>query len=91
MDQYIKDVIDSRGLLIVERAVDEYIQAENEILVETETPADSFCDGCISDEEIGDMIDSLADDDVDFTDPDYDQDLSMEDPMTLYPEIEELD
>lgn len=60
MDQYIKDVIDGRHFLIVERAADEYIQAEKEILTESTTTVDSFVDGIIdgiSQEDLDAIID----------------------------------
>lgn len=52
MDEYIRDVIDSRRSLIVERAVDEDLQAEKELSVEVNTLAGKFVDGFISQEEI---------------------------------------
>ena len=93
MDQYIKDVIDSRKMLIVEKAVDEYIQAQNEIIVESTTVADNFCDADISDEELGEIIDDLAGDleDIPFDDEYYEEDLEVGDSVQLSPEVEELD
>lgn len=52
MDEYIRDIIDSRRSLIVERAVDEDLQAEKELSVEVNTLAGKFVDGFISQEEI---------------------------------------
>ena len=52
MDEYIRDIIDSRRSLIVERAVDEDLQAEKELSVEVYTLAGKFVDGFISQEEI---------------------------------------
>lgn len=52
MDEYIRDIIDSRRSLIVERAVDEDLQAEKELSVEVNTLAGKFVDGFITQEEI---------------------------------------
>lgn len=52
MDEYIRDIIDSRRSLIVERAVDEDLQVEKELSVEVNTLAGKFVDGFISQEEI---------------------------------------
>jgi hypothetical protein len=52
MDEYIRDIIDSRRSLIVERAVDEDLQAEKELSVEVNTVAGKFVDGFITQEEI---------------------------------------
>lgn len=52
MDEYIRDIIDSRRSLIVERAVDEDLQAEKELSIEVNTLAGKFVDGFITQEEI---------------------------------------
>lgn len=52
MDPYIQDVMESRKLLIVERAVDEDLQADEELKTAYETVADRFVDGEISREDL---------------------------------------
>lgn len=52
MDEYIRDVIDSKRLLIVERAVDEDLQAEKDLSVEVNTVVGKFVDGFITQEDI---------------------------------------
>lgn len=52
MDEYIRDVIDSRRMLIVERAVDEDLQAEKELSMEVNTVVGRFVDASITQEEI---------------------------------------
>ncbi len=72
MDEYIRDVIDSKRLLIVERAVDEDLQAEKDLSIEVNTVAGKFVDsfitqedidGCqLSEEELNGTLDDLIDD-----------------------------
>lgn len=52
MDEYIRDVIDSKRMLIVERAIDEDLQAEQELGIEVNTVAGKYVDGFISQDEI---------------------------------------
>ena len=52
MDEYIRDVIDSKRMLVVERAVDEDLQAEKDLSIEVNTVVGKFVDGFISQEEI---------------------------------------
>ena len=52
MDEYIKDVLDSKKFLVIERAVDEDLQADKELGLEVNTVVGKFIDGFISDEEI---------------------------------------
>lgn len=77
MDEYIKDVLDSRKQLMVEDAVDEHLQAEKELIVETTTVVDKFIDTTI--EELSeDELDAL----IDGEDVDIEADLAdMEDPI----------
>lgn len=77
MDQYIKDVLDGRKQLMVEDAVDEHLQAEKELIVETTTVVGKFIDNTI--EELSeDELDAL----IDGEDVDIEADLAdMEDPI----------
>lgn len=77
MDEYIKDVLDSRKHLMVEDAVDEHLQAEKELIVETTTVVGKFIDTTI--EELSeDELDAL----IDGEDVDIEADLAdMEDPI----------
>lgn len=77
MDEYIKDVLDSRKQLMVEDAVDEHLQAEKELIVETTTVVGKFIDTTI--EELSeDELDAL----IDGEDVDIEADLAdMEDPI----------
>lgn len=52
MDEYIRDVIDSKRMLVVERAVDEDLQAEKDLSIEVNTVAGKFVDSFITQEEI---------------------------------------
>ena len=52
MDEYIRDVIDSKRMLVIERAVDEDLQAEKDLSIEVNTVVGKFVDGFISQEEI---------------------------------------
>lgn len=52
MDEYMKDVIDSKRMLVVERAVDEDLQAEKDLSIEVNSIAGKFVDSFISQEEI---------------------------------------
>jgi hypothetical protein len=77
MDQYIKDVLDSRKQLMVEDAVDEHIQAGKELIVETTTVVDKFIDNTIE-ELSGDELDAL----IDGEDADIEAELAdLEDPI----------
>lgn len=77
MDEYIKDVLDSGKQLMVEDAVDEHLQAEKELIVETTTVVGKFIDNTI--EELSeDELDAL----IDGEDVDIEADLAdMEDPI----------
>lgn len=77
MDEYIKDILDSRKHLMVEDAVDEHLQAEKELIVETTTVVGKFIDTTI--EELSeDELDAL----IDGEDVDIEADLAdMEDPI----------
>lgn len=77
MDQYIKDVLDGRKQLMVEDAVDEHLQAEKELIVETTTVVGKFIDTTI--EELSeDELDAL----IGGEDVDIEADLAdMEDPI----------
>lgn len=103
LDEYLADFISSRYLCL-ERAVDEYIQAENELMLESESTVDRFIDleMDISDDELDDMIDDDIDtndeyyvDDDDYLDDDYlDDDILISDVnamLDLEPEVNELD
>lgn len=70
MDEYIRDIIDSRKMLIVEEAVDQDLEYED-LCTCTDTVADKFVDGFITDEEmsaaleedeLNRVIDDLIDD-----------------------------
>lgn len=52
MDEYIKDVLDAKKMLIVERAVDEDLEADAELALAYETVADKFVDGEITEEDM---------------------------------------
>lgn len=52
MDEYIKDVIDSKKYLVLEKAVDEDLQAEQDLTVEVNTVAGKFVDSFITDEDM---------------------------------------
>lgn len=78
MDQYIKDVLDGRKQLMVEDAVDEHLQAEKELIVETTTVVGKFIDNTIEEELSEDELDAL----IDGEDVDIEADLAdMEDPI----------
>lgn len=65
MDEYIKDVLDGRKHLMVEDAVDEHLQAEKELIVETTTVVGKFIDTTIeelSEDELDALIDGLVGD-----------------------------
>ena len=83
LDEYLADFISSRYLCL-ERAVDEYIQAENELMLESESTVDRFIDleMDISDDELDDMID----DDIDTNDEYYvDDDDYLDDDILNFP------
>ena len=98
LDEYLADFISSRYLCL-ERAVDEYIQAENELMIESESTVDRFIDleMDISDDELDDMIDDYIDtnDEYYVDDDDYlDDDILISDVnamLDLEPEVNELD
>lgn len=98
LDEYLADFISSRYLCL-ERAVDEYIQAENELMIEGTTVSDNFIDLDldISDEDIDSMIDSTLDIDEDYevADGDFDDDdilsSDIDAMLDLEPEVNELD
>lgn len=75
-DMIIEDVMNASRDLIVEEAVDEYLLAEKDILIESTTSADKMVDLAIDagyddesqyledDEEINDLIDSSITEDI---------------------------
>lgn len=101
LDEYIADYISSR-YLVLERAADEYIQAENELIIEATSVSDNFIDLAtdgVTDEDIDNMIDSDIDVDMDPEDElidNYfdDDDLLSSDidaMLDLDPDVNELD
>lgn len=76
VDEMIVDIMDSKRLLIVEEAVDEYLLAEKDIMIEATTAADKMADLSIDagydddsqfledDEEVNAFIDSAITDDI---------------------------
>lgn len=77
VDEMIVDIMDSKRLLTVEEAVDEYLLAERDILIEANTVADKMVDLSIDagydddsqfledDEEVNAFVDSAITDDID--------------------------
>lgn len=77
VDEMVVDIMDSKRLLIVEEAVDEYLLAERDIMIEATTAADKMADLSIDagydddsqfledDEEVNAFIDSVITDDID--------------------------
>lgn len=102
LDEYMADFIESR-FLVLERAVDEYIQAENELMIEATTTPDKFVDLAIDDgitgEDIDNMIDNDLDVDMEQEDEVYDGYFDDDDILSsdvdaildLEPEVNELD
>lgn len=76
VDEMVVDIMDSKRLLIVEEAVDEYLLAEKDIMIEATTAADKMADLSIDagydddsqfledDEEVNAFIDSVITDDI---------------------------
>ena len=76
VDEMMADIMDAQRMLIVEDAVDEYLLAEKDILVEATTAADKMADLEIDagyddesqfledDEEINEFIDAAITDDI---------------------------
>lgn len=76
VDEMVVDIMDSKRLLIVEEAVDEYLLAEKDIMIEATTVADKMVDLSIDagydddsqfledDEEVNAFIDSVITDDI---------------------------
>lgn len=76
VDEMVVDIMDSKRLLIVEEAVDEYLLAEKDIMIEATTVADKMVDLSIDagydddsqfledDEEVNAFIDSAITDDI---------------------------
>lgn len=76
VDEMVVDIMDSKRLLIVEEAVDEYLLAERDIMIEATTAADKMADLSIDagydddsqfledDEEINAFVDSAITDDI---------------------------
>lgn len=76
VDEMVVDIMDSKRLLIVEEAVDEYLLAERDIMIEATTAADKMADLSIDagydddsqfledDEEVNAFIDSAITDDI---------------------------
>lgn len=77
VDEMVVDIMDSKRLLTVEEAVDEYLLAERDILIEANTVADKMVDLSIDagydddsqfledDEEVNAFVDSVITDDID--------------------------
>ena len=87
--------------LILEKAVDEYLQAENEVIVEGETFCDRMCDDYIEG-LTQDEIDDFVNGDMEFFDSDItpedlynneidDEVIEMMNNIAIQPEVEELD
>lgn len=84
IDEMFTDIMDSKRLLIVEEAVDEYLLAERDIMIESTTAADKMVDISIDagyddesqfledDEEVNAFIDSVIT--IDIEDDDVFQD-----------------
>lgn len=76
VDEMVVDIMDSKRLLIVEEAVDEYLLAERDIMIEATTAADKMADLSIDagydddsqfledDEEVNAFVDSVITDDI---------------------------
>lgn len=76
VDEMIVDIMDSKRLLIVEEAVDEYLLAERDIMIEANTVADKMVDLSIDagydddsqfledDEEVNAFVDAAITDDI---------------------------
>lgn len=76
VDEMVVDIMDSKRLLIVEEAVDEYLLAERDIMIEATTAADKMADLSIDagydddsqfledDEEVNSFVDSVITDDI---------------------------
>lgn len=76
VDEMVVDIMDSKRLLIVEEAVDEYLLAERDIMIEATTAADKIADLSIDagydddsqfledDEEVNAFVDSVITDDI---------------------------
>lgn len=76
VDEMVVDIMDSKRLLIVEEAVDEYLLAERDIMIEATTAADKMADLSIDagydddsqfledDEEVNAFVDSTITDDI---------------------------
>lgn len=101
MNEYIKEIIDSKHQLQLERAVDEYLQAERELIVEATSYIDDFVDNAIDDVDdvaLDAMIDADANIDLggeDVVNPiDFVDSSEMSDIDTILdtdPEVMELD
>lgn len=86
IDEMFTDIMDSKRLLIVEEAVDEYLLAERDIMIESTTAADKMVDISIDagyddesqfledDEEVNAFIDSVITIDIEGEDDDVFQD-----------------
>lgn len=76
VDEMVVDIMDSKRLLIVEEAVDEYLLAERDIMIEADTVADKMVDLSIDagydddsqfledDEEVNAFVDAAITDDI---------------------------
>lgn len=76
VDEMVVDIMNSKRLLIVEEAVDEYLLAERDIMIEATTAADKMADLSIDagydddsqfledDEEVNAFVDSAITDDI---------------------------
>ena len=63
VDEYIASVIESSRYLALENAVDDYLSAEADLLIEATTAADRYVDDVIDSEGLitGDDIDAIID------------------------------
>ena len=103
LNEYLQSFSNGQHLLLLERAADEYIQAEQELMIESTTTVDNFIDGFIdnelSEEELDNLIDGIEEVDLqeendDFYPNDFVDDPEMSDVDTildLEPEVNELD
>ena len=106
MNDIMTDFLDDQRLLALERAADEYIQAENDIVTEAVTLGDKFVDLSLkqeldgmSEEDLNSELDSeaeLLDDEDDYTEdgePVYEDELDdneYDDTMPIDADIEAL-
>ena len=100
VDEYIASVIESSRYLALEEAVDDYLSAEADLLIEATTAADRYIDDVIDSEGLitGEDIDAVIDseDEIYIDDGDNvfdDEDEELEDihaVLDLEPEVDTL-